>query len=55
MTAVSKNVYFNVLDAIVNKFNNTYQRTIKIKPMNVKSDFYAEDKMILMKKTLNLK
>ena len=42
MTAVSKNVYFDILDDIVNKFNNQYQRTTKMKPMNVKSDFYAE-------------
>ena len=28
MTAVSKNVYFDVLDDIVDKYNNTYQRTI---------------------------
>ena len=28
MTAVSKNVYFDVLDDIVDKYNDTYQRTI---------------------------
>ena len=28
MTAVSKNVYFDVLDDIVNKYNNTVHRTI---------------------------
>ena len=42
MTAVSKNVCFNVLDDIVNKYYNTVHRTIKIKPVDVKSDFYAE-------------
>ena len=31
MTAVSKNVYFDVLDDIVNKYNNTVHRTIKMK------------------------
>ena len=28
MTAVSKNVYFDVLDDIVNKYNDTVHRTI---------------------------
>ena len=39
MTAVSKNVYFNFLDDIVDKYNNTYHRAIKIKPIDVKSDY----------------
>ena len=42
MTAVLKNVYFDVLDDIVDEYNNTYPRTIKIKPIDVKSDSYAE-------------
>ena len=42
MTAISKNVYFDVLDDIVKKYNNTVHRTIKIKPVDVTSDFYAE-------------
>ena len=42
MTAVSKNVYFDVLDNIVNKYNNTVHRTIKMKPIDVISDSYAE-------------
>ena len=42
MTAVSKNVYFDVLDDIVDKYNSTYHRTIKMKPIDVKSDSYAE-------------
>ena len=42
MTAVSKNVYFDVLDDIVNKYNNTVHRSIKMKPVDVKSDCYAE-------------
>ena len=42
MTAVSKNVYFHVLDDIVNKYNNTAHRTIKMKPIDVTSDSYAE-------------
>ena len=42
MTAVSKNVYFDVLDDTVNKYNNTVHRSIKMKPIDVKSDSYAE-------------
>ena len=45
MTAVSKNVYFDVLidiDNIVNKYNNTVHRKIKMKPIDVTSDSYAE-------------
>ena len=42
MKAVSKNVYFDVLDDIVNKYNNTVHRTIKMKPIDVTSDSYAE-------------
>ena len=42
MTAVSKNVYFYVLDDIVNKYNNTVHRTIKMKPIDVTSDSHAE-------------
>ena len=42
MTAISKNVYFDVLDDIVNKYNNTVHRRIKMKPIDVTSDSYAE-------------
>ena len=42
MTVVSKNVYFDVLDDIVDKYNNTYHKTIKMKPIDVKSDSFAE-------------
>ena len=42
MTAVSKNVSLDVLDDIVNKYNNTFHRTIKMKPIDVKSDSFAE-------------
>ena len=42
MTAVSKNVYFDILDNIVNKYNNTVHRTIKMQSANVTSDSYAE-------------
>ena len=42
MAAISKNVYFDVLDDIVNKCNNTYHRTIKRKPIDVGDDSFAE-------------
>ena len=42
MTAVFKNVYIDVLDGIVDKYNNTYYQTIKMKPADVKPGFYAE-------------
>ena len=42
MTAISKNVYFDVLDDIVNKYNKTVHRTIKMKPIEVTDDYYAE-------------
>ena len=42
MTAISKNVYFDVLDDIVDKYNNTVHKTIKMKPIDVTGDSYAE-------------
>ena len=42
MRNISKNVYFDVLDDIVEKYNNTYHRTIKIKPTDVGDDSFAE-------------
>ena len=42
MAAVSKNVYFHVLDHTVDNYNNTFHRIIGIKPIDVKFDSYAE-------------
>ena len=42
MTVIPKNVYFNVLNDIVDKYNNTYHKTIKMKPIDVKNDSFAE-------------
>ena len=36
MTGSGKNVYFDVLDDAVNKYNNTKHSTIKIKPIDIK-------------------
>ena len=50
MAAISKNVYFDVLDDIVNKYNNTVHKTIKMTPIDVTSDSYAEYNKISTKK-----
>ena len=42
MTAIQQNIYFDVLDDIVDKYNNTVHKTIKIKPIEVTNDYYAE-------------
>ena len=42
MKAISKNVYFDVLDDIVDKYNNMVHKTIKMKPIDVTNDFFAE-------------
>ena len=44
MTAISKNFYFDVLDNIVNKYNNKVHRTIKMKPIDVKDNTYVDSK-----------
>ena len=44
MTAISKNVYFDVLDDIVNKYNNIVHRTIKMKPTDVEDNKYVDSK-----------
>ena len=55
MTAISKNIYFDALDDIVNKYNNTVHRTIKMKPIDVTSDSFAEYDEDSNKKIQNLK
>ena len=42
MTSVSKYVYIDKLDDMVNKYNNTYHDTIKMKPVDVKSNGYID-------------
>ena len=42
MTAISKNVYIDELDDIVNEYNNTHHRTIKMKPVDVKNNTYID-------------
>ena len=40
MTSISKNVYIDKLDAIVDEYNNIYHTTIKMKPIDVKDNTY---------------
>ena len=40
ITSASKNLYIDKLDNIVNKYNNTYHSTIKMKPVDLKSTTY---------------
>ena len=42
MTAVSKDVYIDKLDGVINEYNNTYHRTIKMKPIVDKDGTYFD-------------
>ena len=42
MTSISKMVYIDKLDDIVNKYNNAYHRAIKLKPVDVKWSTYID-------------
>ena len=42
MPTNSESVYFNVLNYIVGEYYNTYHKTIKVKPIDVKSDSFDE-------------
>ena len=42
MTSISKNVYIDKLDDILNEYNNTKHRTTKMKPINVKDNTYID-------------
>ena len=44
MTFISKNVYIDKLNDIVNEYNNTYHRTIKMKLVDVKDNTYIDFK-----------
>ena len=43
MTSISKDVSFDKLDDIANEYNNTYHRTIKLKPTDAKNNTYIKD------------
>ena len=42
MTSISKNVYTNKLDDIINKDNNTYPKTMKMKSVDVDPSMYID-------------
>ena len=42
MTSISKNVYIDKLDDIVNECNNAYHRTIMMKPIDVTDNTYID-------------
>ena len=55
MTSVLKNVYIDKLDDIVDKYNNIYDRTIKMKAVNVKDNTYINFKKEVNDKDLKFK
>ena len=55
MTSISKNVYIDKLDDLVNKYNNTSHSAIKRKLVNVKSITYIDSSKIITIKILNSK
>ena len=44
MSSVSKNVYIDKLDDMVDEYNNTYHRTIQMKPVDAKDNTYIDFK-----------
>ena len=55
MTSISKNVYIEKLYDIIDKFNNTYHTTMKMKSADTKSSTYIDFNVEKMMKILNLK
>ena len=55
MTAIHQNIYFDVLDYIANKYNNTVHRTIKMKHIDVQMIPMLNRMKIQIKKILILK
>ena len=51
MIVVSKNIYFDTLDDIVNKCNNTVHKTIKMKPIDIAGDYYFKSNGTRLNKT----
>ena len=42
VSSISKNMYIDKLDDIVNEYNNTYHRAINMKPVDVKNNTYID-------------
>ena len=55
MTATGKNVYYDVLDDVVSKYNNTKHNTIKMKPIDVGNNNKEYILMNIMKNIVDLK
>ena len=55
MSLMSANVYIYKLDDMVNKYNNTFDRTIKMKSANVKSSIYIDFNKKIVRKVIKLK
>ena len=55
MTSTSKNVYIDKLDDVVNKYSNTYNSTIKMKPVDTKSKIYINSSKVINDKDPNFK
>ena len=55
MITISKNVYIDVLNDIVNRYNNTIHKTVKIKPIDITNSSYVECNEDSNKKILTLK
>ena len=53
MTSISKNVYINKLDDIVNEYKHTYYRAIKMKPVDVKDNTYIDSRELHSGKEVN--
>ena len=54
-TSISKNMYIDKLDDIVDKYNNTYHTTIKMKPIDVKDNTYTNTDKEINDKGLKFK
>ena len=55
MTSISKNMYIDKLYDIVDEYNNTYHRSIKVKPVDVKDNRYIGFKKEVNDKNLKFK
>ena len=55
MTSIPKNVYIDKLDDIVDKYNNIYHTTIKMKPIDVKDNTYINANKEINNKDPNFK
>ena len=53
MASISKSVYIDKLDDIVNEYNNTYHRAIKVKPVDVKDNTYIDSMELHSSKDVN--